>query len=371
MICPYAFDTAGWRPGARRRTRSGLHRARPHRERARPRGDGVDLPDYVVSVGAALAIPYNGSVSRVAFGPEAYRRLRTWLRDGEFDVLHVHEPKRPEHLDAVADGRAGPDRHHVPHLHDEVVVAQHLSGHPAAVSRADRRQDRRLRTRPSMADGVARVRRGGDPQRDPRVGVSPTPVRSTGTPREGHTILFLGRYDEPRKGIDVLMRALPSIVAAIPDVRVLVVGTDTNAHCDGAPVLCRTTSSSWGRWTTRRRPARWRPPTSTSPPTSAVRASASSSSRRWRRVRQWSPAISTPSVVFSTTGAPDDWCAPGNRPRCRRPSSTCSATTTPAPRWWRLPTRWRCDTTGPVIADRILQVYETVVVGADPVFVSD
>ena len=45
-----------------------------------------------------------------------------------------------------------------------------------------------------------------------------------GYPSEGGSILFLGRYDEPRKGVDILMRALPAIVERFPKVRVLVVG---------------------------------------------------------------------------------------------------------------------------------------------------
>jgi phosphatidylinositol alpha-mannosyltransferase len=38
------------------------------------------------------------------------------------------------------------------------------------------------------------------------------------------TIAFVGRIDEPRKGLAVLLEALPLIVAAIPDARVLVAG---------------------------------------------------------------------------------------------------------------------------------------------------
>jgi phosphatidylinositol alpha-mannosyltransferase len=38
------------------------------------------------------------------------------------------------------------------------------------------------------------------------------------------TILFLGRIDEPRKGLDVLLDALPAIIARVPDVRVYVAG---------------------------------------------------------------------------------------------------------------------------------------------------
>jgi phosphatidylinositol alpha-mannosyltransferase len=45
-----------------------------------------------------------------------------------------------------------------------------------------------------------------------------------GYPRAGKSVLFLGRYDEPRKGMDVLLRALPALVDAFPDVEVLVVG---------------------------------------------------------------------------------------------------------------------------------------------------
>ena len=46
-----------------------------------------------------------------------------------------------------------------------------------------------------------------------------------GYPREGGTILFLGRYDEPRKGMAVLLGALPEVVERHPDLEVIVVGT--------------------------------------------------------------------------------------------------------------------------------------------------
>jgi phosphatidylinositol alpha-mannosyltransferase len=38
------------------------------------------------------------------------------------------------------------------------------------------------------------------------------------------TILFLGRIDEPRKGLDVLLDSLPTIIAQIPNVQVYVAG---------------------------------------------------------------------------------------------------------------------------------------------------
>jgi len=45
-----------------------------------------------------------------------------------------------------------------------------------------------------------------------------------GYPRAGKTVLFLGRFDEPRKGMAVLLGALPALVDRFPDVEVLIVG---------------------------------------------------------------------------------------------------------------------------------------------------
>ena len=51
--------------------------------------------DYVVVAGKAVPIPYNGSVAAVQFGLVSAARVRRWLRDGDFDVVHVHEPAPP------------------------------------------------------------------------------------------------------------------------------------------------------------------------------------------------------------------------------------------------------------------------------------
>ena len=48
----------------------------------------------MVSAGKAVAIPYNGSVARLSFGPTANNRLRKFIAEGDFDVLHIHEPMR-------------------------------------------------------------------------------------------------------------------------------------------------------------------------------------------------------------------------------------------------------------------------------------
>ena len=40
-----------------------------------------------------MPVPYNGSVSRLLLGPLSQARVRRWLHDGQFDVLHVHSPE--------------------------------------------------------------------------------------------------------------------------------------------------------------------------------------------------------------------------------------------------------------------------------------
>ena len=49
----------------------------------------------MVSGGKAVPIPYNGSVARLRFGPATHRKVKKWLADGDFDVLHLHEPNAP------------------------------------------------------------------------------------------------------------------------------------------------------------------------------------------------------------------------------------------------------------------------------------
>ena len=78
-----------------------------------------------------------------------------------------------------------------------------------------------------------------------------------GYPRPGRTIVFLGRYGEPRKGIDIPCGPLPRIVEEFPDITVLVVGGGNESALrrragDSADRLVFPSAPS----TTRRRPGR-------------------------------------------------------------------------------------------------------------------
>jgi phosphatidylinositol alpha-mannosyltransferase len=66
--------------------------ARLHRgARPQPRERAAN----VVSLGRTIGLRANGAVSNVALAPSAVARMRQELRDGDYDVVHVHEPIVP------------------------------------------------------------------------------------------------------------------------------------------------------------------------------------------------------------------------------------------------------------------------------------
>ena len=96
MVCPYSFDVPG---GVQSHV---LQLAEVLRARgqdvsvlAPSSPPAVSLPDYVVSAGRAVPIPYNGSVARLQISPSVSGKVRRWLTEGDFDVLHLHEPNAP------------------------------------------------------------------------------------------------------------------------------------------------------------------------------------------------------------------------------------------------------------------------------------
>jgi phosphatidylinositol alpha-mannosyltransferase len=60
-----------------------------------PADDDTPLPPYLTPAGRAVPVPYNGSVARLSFGFLSASRVRRWIREGQFDLLHVHEPSVP------------------------------------------------------------------------------------------------------------------------------------------------------------------------------------------------------------------------------------------------------------------------------------
>src|ERR1700739_2235339 len=95
MVCPYSFDVPG---GVQSHVLqlAEVMRSRGHEVSVlAPSSSHVAVPDYVVSGGKAVPIPYNGSVARLRFGPATHRKVKRWLAPGGFVVVHLHEAHPP------------------------------------------------------------------------------------------------------------------------------------------------------------------------------------------------------------------------------------------------------------------------------------
>ncbi|MGH3323883.1 MAG: glycosyltransferase family 4 protein, partial [Streptomyces sp.] len=95
IVCPYSWDVPGGVQFHIRDLAEHLIRLGHEVSVLAPSDDETPLPPYVVSAGRAVPVPYNGSVARLNFGFLSAARVRRWVHDGRFDVLHIHEPATP------------------------------------------------------------------------------------------------------------------------------------------------------------------------------------------------------------------------------------------------------------------------------------
>jgi phosphatidylinositol alpha-mannosyltransferase len=179
----------------------------------------------VTFAGRTVPIPYNGSMASLQFGPVSASRVRRWLREGHFDVVHVHEPAPPSVSLLVCMIAKGPI---VATFHAATTRSKWLAAWGPVV----RPWLERISGRIAVSDFARRVQvehLGGDAVVIPN-GVH-VAAFAEGPPLPGHTrgldgptIGFLGRFDEPRKGLPVLLEAMRTVVARHPGARLLIAG---------------------------------------------------------------------------------------------------------------------------------------------------
>jgi phosphatidyl-myo-inositol alpha-mannosyltransferase len=228
LVCPYDWEV----PGGVREHISGLAEALielGHEVSViAPADDDAELPHYVVSAGRAVPVPYNGSVARLAFGFLSAGRVRRWLKDGDFDVLHVHEPAAPSlSLLAcwVADGPI------VATLHAAMPRSRALhAAQPILASALEKISGRIAVAEAARSTLVEHL--GGDAVLIPN-GLHVTRYQKAeplpGFPGTGGTLGFLGRMDEPRKGLDILLAAFCLMAPERPGLRLLIAGASGDA----------------------------------------------------------------------------------------------------------------------------------------------
>ncbi len=213
IVCPYTWDVPGGVQEHVRDLAEALIDLGHQVSVISPADDDRPLPGYVVPAGRAVPVPYNGSVARLAFGFLSASRVRRWIKDGQFDVLHVHEPVVPSLGLLACWVASGP-----------IVATVHTANPRSRWMHAARPALQSALEKISARIAVSEAARttlvehlGGDAVLIPN-GVSvrrfakadPLP----GWPGPGGALGFLGRMDEPRKGLAVLLEAFGLLGAA-------------------------------------------------------------------------------------------------------------------------------------------------------------
>jgi len=225
LVCPYSFDVPG---GVQYHVRdlAEVFIAQGHDVSVlAPSDEDTVLPDYVVSAGRTVPIRYNGSVARLNMGPVSAARVSRWLDEGDFDVLHLHEPITPSVSMLAMWAAQGPivATFHTSNLRSRVMQAAYPIVRPSLEKITGRiavSEDARRTVTTHVGGDAVVIPNGVFVDRfdlaDPQPAWQGTAERPT--------VAFLGRMLEPRKGLPVLARALPGVLAEVPGLRVLVAG---------------------------------------------------------------------------------------------------------------------------------------------------
>ena len=233
VVCPYSWDVPGGVQFHVRDLAEHLLRQGHQVSVLAPSDDDTPLPPYVVSAGRAVPVPYNGSVARLNFGFLSAARVRRWVHDGDFDVLHIHEPATPSLALLTCWAAQGPivATFHTSNPRSRAMIAAYPILQPAL---------EKISARIAVSEYARRTlveHLGGDAVVIPNGVDVDFFARATPKPEwQGGTIGFIGRIDEPRKGLPVLMRAFPRIVESLPQTRLLIAGRgDTEEALAGLP----------------------------------------------------------------------------------------------------------------------------------------
>lgn len=239
IVCPYAWDVPGGVSAHINDLAIALMKAGHEVSVLAPSESDEGLPDFVVSTGAPRAVKYNGAVARLSFGPVTARKVSKWIAEGDFDILHVHEPLAPSLSVLAVWAAKGP-----------IVATWHSSMDRSRMILSLAKLAQTAMEKISARIAVSEAARttlvqhvGGDAVIIPNgvdtsffIGAHPR----EGWPGSGKSLVFLGRVDEPRKGLEVLLKAFPKVREVYPQLRLLIAGPgDAEELIDEVPAQHR------------------------------------------------------------------------------------------------------------------------------------
>ncbi|GAA3210366.1 glycosyltransferase family 4 protein [Actinocorallia longicatena] len=229
IVCPYTWNVPGGVQQHIRDLSEALIALGHEVSVITPADDDAPLPYYVVSAGRAVPVPYNGSVARLSFGFLSAGRVRRWIREGAFDVLHIHEPAAPS-LGLLAcwaaDGPIVATFHASYERSRAVTVSAPIlqSALEKITARIAVSEAARNTLVEHLGGDAVLIPNGVATERYAMAEPMPGWHRRTDGARDEQALGFLGRIDEPRKGLQVLLKAFETLGRERPGLRLLVAG---------------------------------------------------------------------------------------------------------------------------------------------------
>jgi len=176
-------------------------------------------PQRVMSIGSTVTVPANNSRTHIVLSQTAELRLRRLLKRERFDLLHVHEPMTPALCVAA-----------LAHTRSPVVGTWHATGELNWMKAGMplwgmlmKRIDYRIAVSEVARNSAWRYLPG--PYEIIPNGITLPPHADPGG-RE-NIVVYIGRHD-PRKGLEVLLRAWPRVQRET-DASLHVIGADPRA----------------------------------------------------------------------------------------------------------------------------------------------
>ncbi len=181
-------------------------------------------PPWVIRVGRGIKIPINKSFSKITFSPRITRWVKKVLDEGHYHIVHAHSPLTPTlpMLSILYSRSVNFGTFHAAH-----DFSRGYELFKPILLRVFERLDGRIAVSEVARASVARhfpgeyriIPNGVDIRRFRPEGPRLAPYDQG----RWRNLLFVGRFD-PRKGLKTLLKAMPLVVARVPEARLLVVG---------------------------------------------------------------------------------------------------------------------------------------------------
>jgi phosphatidylinositol alpha-mannosyltransferase len=221
IVCPYSFDMNGGVQEHVKDLATELIKRKHNVEVIAPAKKTTDVPDFVVKMGASVPINVNGSVARFKFGPHTNTRIKNWLEFNQFDCIHIHEPIAPSisylalinaSVPIVATFHSSFDTNTVvKKLYSMFEKQIYKIDKAISVSKlAQKTVDENLNIKSIIIPNGINVKNYSNTK----------PFEKTTKKR----VVFLGRVNEKRKGLNNLLKAWKYVIVACPNAKLFIAG---------------------------------------------------------------------------------------------------------------------------------------------------